>query len=293
LPDGNRGYIIISPVRDEASDIERTIEAVKSQTLVPRRWIIVDDGSTDGTADILDRHASEAAWISVLHRPNRGRRLNGAGVMEAFSAGYALVKDDPWAYLVKLDGDLSFSPDYFERCFESFETEPRLGIGGGTVCYVECGQEKVESHGDPPFHVRGATKIYRRGCWEQVAPLIRAPGWDTVDEVKANMLGWVTRTFPETRLVQHKPTGSADGAWRNAFKNGRANYVTGYDPLFMLAKCLKRAFGTPVIVGGLAMAAGFGSGYLKRLPQVADPNVIDYLRRQQRRRLLFRTSIYG
>lgn len=288
-----REYIIVTPVRDEAAHIEKTIEAVRSQTLLPTRWIVVDDGSTDGTGEILDRWASQLGWMQVVHRRDRGCRVNGAGVMEAFYEGYAALDHDRWDYLVKLDGDLSFAPDYFERCLAMFEADAKLGIGGGTVYQLEQGQEKVDSEGDPTFHVRGATKIYRRECWDMIAPLVQAPGWDTVDEVKANMLGWSTRTFPALRVIQHKQTGAADGAWRNAFKNGRANYVTGYDPMFMLAKCIRRALTRPMVVGGLALALGFWSGYITRLPRVPDAGVIDYLRRQQRRRLLLRASIYG
>jgi poly-beta-1,6-N-acetyl-D-glucosamine synthase len=288
-----REYIIITPVRDEAAHIAKTIEAVRSQTVPPLQWIVVDDGSTDGTSNILDRYASKTSWMTVVHRPNRGRRVNGGGVMEAFYSGYAALNGDAWDYLVKLDGDLSFAPNYFEQCLEKFEADPTLGIGGGTVCRLEGDREIAETTGDPPFHVRGATKIYRRPCWDQVSPLLQAPGWDTIDEVKANMLGWSTRTFPDLHLVQHKPTGSADGAWRNAFKNGRANYVTGYDPIFMVAKCAKRSLAKPLFLGGLATALGFCSGYFVGLPRVPDSSVIDYLRRQQRRRLLLKASIYG
>jgi len=287
------GYVIVSPVRDEAAHIEKTIAAVKSQSMLPLRWIVVDDGSTDGTGSILDRHASNTYWMTVVHRANRGRRLNGGGVMEAFADGFAIVDGQPWAYLAKLDGDLSFAPDYFERCLTTFGADRTLGIGGGVVCRLEHGEAVVDSKGDPPFHVRGATKIYRRECWDRIAPLVQAPGWDTIDEVKANMLGWTTRTFPALRVIQHKPTGSADGAWRNAFKNGRANYVTGYDPLFMLAKCLKRTVAAPAGGGGVAMALGFCSGYMASLPRVPDTEAIGYLRRQQRLRLRLRASIYG
>ena len=193
----------------------------------------------------------------VIHRTNRGFRANGGGVMDAFYAGFSLIEAEKWDFLVKLDGDLSFAPDYFERCLERFASDPELGIGGGTVCADVDGVLRVESVGDPPFHVRGATKIYRRACWDQIAPLIKAPGWDTLDEVKANYLGWRTRSFPDLKLVQHKPTGSADGTWSNSVKNGKANYLTGYHPVFMLAKCAKRVFQKPYLIesSGLRLAS--------------------------------------
>jgi glycosyltransferase involved in cell wall biosynthesis len=286
-------YVVITPVRDEAEHIGRTIESMVAQTQRAARWIVVDDGSTDRTPEILDAAAASYPWITVIHRPNRGARASGGGVVEAFNEGYARLVGCQWDFLVKLDGDLSFDADFFSRSLAKFATTRALGIGGGTVCVIEGGDVKVESVGDPPFHVRGATKIYRRECWEEIGPLFQAPGWDTIDEVKANMKGWSTCSFPELRLIQHKPTGAADGTWRNAFKNGRANYATGYDPLFMLAKCFKRACAKPPLVCGVAMAAGFWSGYLKRLPRVPDLRAIRYLRWQQRRRLLLRPSIYS
>ena len=152
------------------------------------------------------------------------------------------------------------------------------------------GRLRVESVGDPPFHVRGATKIYRRACWEQIAPLPCTPGWDTVDEVCANRHGWRTRSFGELAVVQHKATGSAYGCWPNAFKNGRANYLTGYHPAFMLAKCVKRVRRAPLGVEAAGLLAGFVSGYWKRLPRSTDGETVRYLRRQQVRRMLLRPS---
>jgi len=286
-------YLIVTPVRDEARYIEKMVSAVTGQTQIPAKWVIVDDGSTDGTSQILDELAANISWITVVHRENRGYRSAGGGVVEAFYEGYSPYSRAEWDFIVKLDGDLSFSRDYFEQCFLKFEAEPRLGIGGGTVYSWESGSLKIDSVGDPPFHVRGATKIYRRACWEQIEPLVKAPGWDTIDEVRANLHGWQTRTFPDLKIVQHKPTGAADGAWRNAFKNGLANYVTGYHPIFMLAKCLKRAVRRPDLVESAALFCGFFSGYLKRVPQLAGEDAIRYLRRQQLRRLFLRPSIYS
>lgn len=286
-------YIIITPVRDEALYIERTLESVSSQTILPSQWLIVDDGSVDGTGEILDIHAARTNWIKVIHRENRGFRAAGGGVMEAFYAGYSVLNDEDWDFIVKLDGDLSFSPDYFEQCFKIFDAEQALGIGGGTICRLENGQLKVDSEGDPQFHVRGATKIYRRACWEKIHPLVKASGWDTIDEVKANLHGWATRTFADLNLLQHKPTGGADGFWRDRFKNGRANYITGYHPVFMMAKCVKRALRKPFLLESLALLAGFYTGYLKGIPQVQDIEAIRYLRQQQIQFLLRRPGIYG
>lgn len=286
-------YVVITPVRNEAEHVGKTIGAMIRQTILPQKWIIVNDGSTDQTPQIIDAASQEESWISVIHRSDRGFRKSGGGVIEAFYDGYSALGDDRWEFLVKLDGDLSFNPDYFEKCFAQFACTPNLGIGGGTICQVQDGHLKVDSIGDPPFHVRGATKIYRRACWDQISPLVKAPGWDTIDEVKANMHGWITRTFSELNLIQHKPTGSGDGDWQNWFKNGRANYITGYHPLFMLAKCVKRAFRKPRLLASAALWVGFCSGYLKLLPQVQDADAIRYLRRQQIRRMLFRPSIYS
>lgn len=284
-------YVVVTPVRNEAKCLADTIASMVRQTLLPERWVIVDDGSTDGTGDLIAAAARANSWITAVRRPDRGFRKSGGGVVEAFYDGYVTVREERWEFIVKLDGDLTFDPNYFEGCIAKFADDPCLGIGGGTILVGENGQFIVDSPSDPPFHVRGATKIYRRACWEQISPLVRAPGWDTVDEVKANMQGWCTRTFAELTLVQQRGTGSTDGMWRNWYKNGLANYVTGYHPIFMLAKCARRAFqGTPL--AAVALCVGFCAGYAKRLPRVEDASAVRYLRRQQVRRLMSRPSIY-
>ncbi len=286
-------YAVITPVRDEAEYIAETVESMAAQTLPPQKWVVVDDGSSDRTPEILDAASAKYPWIEVIHRLNRGFRKSGGGVIEAFYDGYRSLNGTKWELLVKLDGDLSFAADYFQKCFAHFSADRHLGIGGGVVCVSENGNLVEEAPGDPPFHVRGATKIYARACWEQISPLIEAPGWDTIDEVKANMLGWTTRTFRDLKLTQHKATGAGDGAWRNWFKNGLANYVTGYHPAFMIAKCIKRATSRPGSLEWIALWAGFCSGYLKSVPRVDDARVIRYLRQQQVRRLSGRSGIYG
>ena len=228
-------YIVISPVRNEEKFLPLTIDSMLKQTVTPQQWIIVDDGSTDNTAKIAMAAAQQHHWIETVVRKDRGYRKPGGGVVEAFDDGFRRIKGQDWDFVVKFDGDLSFAPDYFERCLLRFERDMKLGIGGGTICNQTRDGLIVEAPGDPVFHVRGATKIYKRDCWEAIGGLIQAPGWDTIDEYKANMLGWTTYTFPDLKLCHHRPAGGAQGTWKNLLKNGLANYVAGYHPLFMLA----------------------------------------------------------
>jgi len=285
-------YLVITPVRNEEHNFPRTVESFVSQTIRPARWVIVDDGSKDRTAAIADEAAARHDWIRVVHRADRGFRQPGTGVVQAFNDGLAVAGAEPWDYLVKFDGDLAFDPDYFAQCFARFDRDPKLGIGGGLICRRDAAGLVGESLGDPAFHVRGATKIYRRACWEQIGGLFMAPGWDTLDEIKASLLGWTTLTFRELKIHQLKDTGSADGTWRNWVKNGRANYITGYHPLFMLAKCVKRIFSAPYVIGAAGLGWGYVQGALQRVPQVPDPALIKYVREQQLRKLTGRPSIW-
>jgi biofilm PGA synthesis N-glycosyltransferase PgaC len=283
-------YVIVTPVRDEEKYVKATIESVVGQTTLPSEWVIVDDGSTDNTGKIIDQYATQFPWMNVVHRLNRGYRKSGGGVVEAFYEGYNALRCRDWEFIVKLDGDLTFSPDYFERCFEHFSMQPRLGIGGGEIYHSRCGELQLEAN--PRFHVRGATKIYRKDCWEAIGGLWAAPGWDTIDEVKANMLGWKTYSFPELRLLHHRFTGTAEGLLRDRVKHGMACYVTGYHPLFVSAKCVARLVQKPYVIGAAAILYGFLKGHLTRTPRVSDIRMIGYLRTQQLRRLVGLQTIW-
>lgn len=286
----NPRYVVISPVRDEAENIENTIESMLRQTITPVEWMIVNDGSTDSTGQILDKYKSRIPWISAVHRDNRGFREPGGGVVAAFEDGYRSLTAKQWDYIVKLDGDLTFEPQYFEKCFERFAENPKLGVGGGTIQSLYPQGMIVEKV--PEFHVRGATKIYRRNCWERIGGLLKAPGWDTLDEVKANMLGWETRSFPDIVITQQRVTGGAEGQWRDSFKNGRANYICGYHPFFMVLKCMRRLFHPRHFVSAFGLMSGFISGYVTGEARVDDPELIRYLRKQQLKRLTFSETIW-
>ena len=276
-------YVVITPVRDEEKYIEETIRCLSSQTIPPAEWVLVDDGSSDRTGDIIDQYAAKFPWISVVHRSNRGFRKSGGGVVEAFYEGFNVLHCNDWEFIVKLDGDLTLPANYFEKCFAHFEHDPELGIGGGEIYHDFGGAQKLEAN--PKFHVRGATKIYRRACWEAIGGLLKAPGWDSIDEVKANMLRWKSYSFEDLRVAHHRLTGSADGALRDRVKHGVACYISGYHPLFVAASCFYRLSQRPYIIGSAAICYGFLKGYFTRMPRVNDPPLIRYLRTQQLRRL--------
>ncbi len=277
-------YVVITPVRDEEEHLKSTIECMARQTAVPKQWVIVNDGSKDRTGEIADDYSKRYPWIKVVHRQDRGFRKAGGGVVDAFNDGYRELTYNDWDFVVKFDGDLTFDDNYFEECFKEFEKNNKLGVGGGIICYVVDGKKSFEK--TTSFHVRGATKIYRRACWESIGGLLSIPGWDTMDEVKANSCGWKTESFFHLHLVHQRDTGSADGMWPTLVKYGRANYICGYHPLFMLGKCFKRLAQKPYLIGSTGLMYGFISGYLMKVPQVADRQVIDYLRREQVKRML-------
>lgn len=300
-------YVVISPVRNEAEHLEQTIRSVVEQTVRPLCWLIVNDGSTDQTREIIERWAARYPWIVPVHRSDldrqrssggdvreskadRGKRARAAKEIEAFYAGYEHLPYHDWEFLVKLDGDLSFDSDYFERCFEEFFADTALGIAGGAICHLVDGEFEVEP--SPRFHVRGATKIYRRACWEQIGGVLPAAGWDTVDEVKSNLLGWSTRTLNGLNVLHYRFTGAANGAWDNAVKNGVWSYIAGYHPLFLLGRCAKQLFKKPALLGSVGLLFGYLSGWLEAVPRIEDPSVIRYLRDQQLRRLSLRPSIW-
>lgn len=283
-------YVIVTPVRDEEKFLEETLRSIVKQTVQPTEWILVDDGSTDDTPNIINRYLNKYPWIRAVHRSNRGFRKSGGGVVEAFYDGFNQRTCQDWDFLVKWDGDLVADANYFQKCFERFLRDQHLGIGGGLLYNIQNGTERVETC--PKFHVRGATKIYRRSCWEQIGGLWPAPGWDTIDEVKAQMLGWTTETFSEIRLLHQRPTGTAESEWSDGIKSGLARYVAGYHPVFMLVSCVSRIVLKPYVTGALALWLGYLKGYAKRIPQVDDRALIEFVRQQQLRRLVGRKTVW-
>ena len=290
MPSAESKYVVITPARDEEACLRLTIESMLAQTLRPGEWIIVDDGSSDQTAAIVEEYSPSHDWLRGLQRKDRGRRLPGAGVVEAFYEGYHSLQCRDWEFLVKLDADLSFAADFFERALANFRAQPRLGIGGACLYQMVNGAREFES--GPHFHVRGASKIYRRQCWQAIGGILAVPGWDTVDEIRASMLGWISESFPDVIALHQRPTGSAESRWRDMIKRGQGCYVAGYHPLFLAARCLRHLGSKPYLLGAVGMGAGFISGYFGGVQGERDPALVHYVHEQQWRRLWGGNSLW-
>ncbi|MFZ5917459.1 MAG: glycosyltransferase family 2 protein [Chloroflexota bacterium] len=284
-------YVIISPVRNEAAFIEKTLRSVTEQTVKPAEWIIVNDGSSDGTESIVAPFAERFDWLRLIHRQDRGFRQRGPGVVEAFYAGFEQITHTDFDIVVKLDGDLSFGPDYFQELLQQFAANPRLGIASGQT-YVFDGQAWTAG---TPLHdcTQGPTKLYRRECFEAIGGIPRSYGWDGIDDWKARMLGWHTETFRRLQVLHHRAEGEATGLLKSRIEQGRGAYFMGYHPAYMLARVARRMVTPPYVTGSLAMAWGYVSSWLARKEQI-EPELARYVRRSQLEILIsFPKSLLG
>jgi poly-beta-1,6-N-acetyl-D-glucosamine synthase len=275
-------YAVISPVRDEARFIEMTITSMIQQTIKPISWTIVNDGSSDGTEAIVERWTKEYPWIHLVNRDDRGTRQRGKGVIEAFYAGYRTVDQD-FDFIVKLDGDVSFEPDYFESLLKKFAADPQLGITGGGVYERRDGKNwTLRAVKD---HVRGPTKVYRRACFDAINGLVPALGWDGIDEWSALSIGWKVQGFLEFKLLHYRYTGAATGTLKSVVEQGVGAYRMGYHPLFIIARSIRHAARRPYVIRGIAMLAGFIGAWLRQEEMLADPGVVRFVRKTQVRKL--------
>ncbi len=283
----NRRILIVSPVRNEAEYLQRTIDSVVAQTVRPTVWMIVDDGSSDETPRIVETAAAQHPWIRLYRRPDRGVRKVGAGVIDAFCDGLNQFNLGDFDYLCKLDGDLEFGPSYFERLFEQFEADPRLGSGSGKA-WIRTGRGRLVPERSGDDFSQGQTKLYRVACFRETGGLVREVMWDGIDCHRCRMLGWRARSFrdPQLRFVHLRPMGSSfRSIYHGRLRWGYGQYYMGTHPLYALAIAGYRMLERPWIIGGLLILAGYVAGYLKAKPQYDDLAFRGHLRCWQLARL--------
>ncbi len=252
--------LIVSPVFNEAAHIEKVVAAMVAQTRQPDAWIIVDDGSTDGTLALLAQATAEAPFISVVSAPTAplaegADRLLEASEARAFNHGLRLGPD--FTHVGKLDGDIELPPNYYESLLEEFRVDPALGLAGGVLCEQSDGSWEVRGNSDLR-HVRGALKLYTKSCFDAAGGVREMLGWDAIDEVFARMHGYRTQTFQTLVARHHRVAGSAQGRLRGQSRLGRSMYVEGYPTTWILARTLKVAASSrPRLLSGLAYCAGY------------------------------------
>jgi glycosyltransferase involved in cell wall biosynthesis len=276
-------YIVITPAKNESDFISFTIKSMTKQSIKPQKWIIVDDGSSDDTYEIVKKAAQNFTWITIIKTNADEKRAPGTKVVNAFNYGLSFIKND-FDYIVKLDADLEFDDDYFEKLLYQFEANSKLGIAGG-YCVNPMKGNKQKIDNTPEFHVRGATKMYRKKCFDEIGGLMPIFGWDGIDEMKAMMFGWETRSFKNIVLLHLRPTGKETGLLKYAWRKGTSNYYMGYNPLYLILSSINNFTKKPYILFGLTLFSGYAYSYLTNSEQIEDKNLIDFIKKFQKRRI--------
>jgi glycosyltransferase involved in cell wall biosynthesis len=284
-PIQNGSYVLVTPARNEEAFIEKTIVSVVSQTVLPAKWVIVSDGSTDRTDDIVRAYTLERPWMKLIRRPGHSDR-NFASKVSCFNAGYEKLKDTPYDIIGNLDADLSFEKDYFEYLLEKFARDPQLGVAGTPFV------EEASGHYDYRFanieHVSGGCQMFRRKCFESIGGYIpiKGGGIDWVAVTTARMKGWKTQTFTDKVAFHHRKMGTGKGGVLSAkFRLGREDYYLGSHPLWALLRSFHQMRYRPYVLGGIFILLGYAVSAARGIDRPVPPELVAFYRGEQMRRL--------
>jgi glycosyltransferase involved in cell wall biosynthesis len=279
-------YILITPARNEAAFLEKTIQSVICQTVRPVRWVIVNDGSTDGTTEIVARYAGAYDWIEVVNMPERRDRSFAAKV-HSFNAGYEKVKALEHHVVGNLDADVSFDEDFFEFLLDRLREDPALGVAG-TIFREAGGYSSDADSFEGQTHVSGQCQLFRRECFEAIGGYVahKAGGIDWIAVTTARMIGWKTRSFRERSFFHQRSMGTAErGRLASAFSYGEKDYYLGGHPLWELFRVAYRMSKRLYVVEGLAIGCGFVWAGLRGTPRPVSPALMRFHRAEQMRKL--------
>ena len=278
-------YVLITPARNEAQFIDSTIRSVVAQTTRPIKWVVVSDGSTDGTDDIVRRYADSNPWIELVKMPMRQER-HFAGKVHAFNAGYTRVRHLDYEMIASLDGDISFDEDYFSFLLQKLVEDHSLGVVGTPF------REGSDPIYDYRFvnieHVSGACQLFRRQCFEGIGGYVAVKGGciDHIAVLTARMKGWKTRTFPERVCLHQRKMGTAQSGILTArFKNGAKDYAIGNHPLWELFRTVYQMSKKPIVIGGLMVGLGYLWSQIRRVERPVSRELMIFQRREQMLRL--------
>lgn len=278
-------YILVSPARNEEAYIEKTLASMVSQTVRPEKWVIVSDGSTDRTDEIVRRHLPENPWIEFVRLPERRDRQFAAKV-GAFNAGYDRVKHLAHDVVGNLDADISFESDYLEFLLEKFLENPRLGVAG--TPFVEKGYSTNRDSFEGERHVAGGCQLFRRECFEDVGGYvpIRGGGIDWMAVTTARMKGWKTTSFSEKTFFHYRKLGTGESNFAKAlFSYGLKDYYLGGHPLWEAFRGLYRMTRRPYVVGGVVLLSGYFWGMVCRVERPVSGELMRFHRNEQMEKL--------
>ena len=276
--------MLITPARDEAQFIELTLKSVVAQTARPVKWVIVSDGSTDGTDDIVSRYAADHPWIELVRMPERSER-HFAGKVHAFNAGYAKVTSLDYEVIGNLDADVSFEPGHFEFLVSRFVQDPRLGVVGGPF---REGTLQYDYRFSNIENVWGGCQLFRKKCFEDIGGYqpIKGGSIDHVAVVSARMKGWKTRTFTESVCLHHRQMGTAQHSSLAAKRRlGAKDYAVGNHPVWEVFRMFYQMKQKPRILGGLALGWGYAWSLLRRTKRPVSNDLVAFTHREQMQRL--------
>ena len=287
-------YVLVTPSRNEAAFIEKTLESVVRQTVLPEKWVIVNDGSTDETGTVAAKYAEKYPWIDVVNLPVR-RERNFAAKVNAFNAGQERVKGVDYELIGNLDSDVSLEEDHFEFLLLKFKDDARLGVAG-TVFKEESGYNSETDSSEGQLHVSGQCQLFRRQCFEEIGGYFanKAGGIDWIAVTTARMKGWKTRSFREKSFFHHRHLGTAERSiFAAAFSYGEKDYFLGGHPIWELFRVGFRMLKRPYFVEGFALGLGYGWAAVRRLQRPISRELMAFHRREQMRKLkaIFRSVL--
>ena len=281
---GGLCHIVITPSRNEHEQLPSLIETMSKQTIPPSRWVIVNHNSQDSTMGLLAEICDEFDWISTITVNDSSKRRRGSQIAKLFNAGMSIIEED-WQFCSKIDADMTLPNDYFEKIFSEFAKSENLGVASGS-CFVVKGSKKIYEM-VPQDHTRGGLKTYRRECFDEIGGVKEVNGWDGIDNITAQMKGWETKHFPDIEVEHKRLTGAYSGLTRGCFETGQFAYSMRYFPPFLVARCIHRMARRPFIIGGISMFAGYCHAFLSRHSASCGPETNSFLRKKQKRRILF------
>ena len=287
-------YILITAARNEEAFIARTLDSVTTQTQLPERWVVIDDGSSDRTAEIVAACAQKFPWLKLIRNPKREGR-NFAAKANAVNTALAQSQDIAFDVLGNLDADTSFTPDYMEFLMQKFSADPRLGVAG-TPFTQAGGYDSTRDSFEGENFVAGPIQLFRRECFTEIGGYTASPagGVDWIAVMTARLKGWTTRSFADKRYHHHRLMGTAEKSPVAAlFSYGQKDYYLGGSPVWQMFRVTYRLLKKPYIVGGLALFFGYVWAAVKRVKRPVSNELMQFNRAEQIKKLkgIFRSLL--